>query len=234
MSLIEQLYKPVKDEFIRSGLEGIAVDIDDTISATNAHWVRTLVSLLKNPEGLSPEDIISKYRYAKNVPYWASDDVEAYVQGQFLNEVNLMNYPVVDGALKGVRNLDQLIRVIAYITTRPERVARITSDWLTRQSFPPAKVIGIPKTELLKQGSIESRGQWKAAVLEYLYPQVMGIVDDNEDVLEHLSPTYKGKAYIFSEKALQLQYHFSTVLCPSWEHVVDEVRQTQTTIRPTT
>ena len=53
--------------------QGLALDIDETLSSTNRFWIQTLTEKFGNPENLSCEEIVSMYRYTQNVPFWQTD-----------------------------------------------------------------------------------------------------------------------------------------------------------------
>ncbi len=60
---------------------GLALDIDETLSATNVAWFQRLVALFGNPEPeLSVAQLVRKYHLAQNNPAWQSDDAQQWMQ----------------------------------------------------------------------------------------------------------------------------------------------------------
>lgn len=76
-----QLYLPnkgelanIKSQLRRNGAPGLALDIDETLSWTIGWWVNRMQTEFGNPEGLSVEALVAKYRYAQLVPYWQTEE----------------------------------------------------------------------------------------------------------------------------------------------------------------
>lgn len=49
------------------------------------------------------------------------------------------------------------------------------------------------KPRLLDQEGMK----WKAKILAYLYPQVIGIIDDNPDIIDYLPSSYEGTIFLY-------------------------------------
>ena len=64
--------KQIKQILKRKKIHGIALDIDETLSATFRNWVERLLEE-HNDEGLTTEEMMAKYRYFRDVPYWQND-----------------------------------------------------------------------------------------------------------------------------------------------------------------
>ncbi len=105
-----------------------------------------------------------------------------------------------------------------YITIRPEGVLEGTKNWLKTHSFPLAPVICRPNDIAHSDGN-----EWKAKILEKLYPQVLGIIDDNAKLLQFLSPSYKGKVFLYDHND-NLKFPFA-VACKDWLTLYKEVRK---------
>jgi 5'(3')-deoxyribonucleotidase len=199
--------------------EGIALDIDETLSWTLGHWVREMQERFGNPEGLSVEELIAKYRYTQNVPYWKSPEVDAWVDEQLTNDDLQTRLPVIDGAIEGVARLVEIVPVNAYITIRPNSVDRGTKTWLDEKGFPEAHLISRPESIPFVHGH-----QWKARTLERLYPGVQGIVDDNAAVLHYLSSDYKGTIFLYDTEVAEPDPR--VIACRDWDAVYRAVRRT--------
>ena len=53
----------------------IALDIDDTIAATNLHWAKLCYDKYGYPDDTSLEEILNKYEYLRNVPAWKETNI---------------------------------------------------------------------------------------------------------------------------------------------------------------
>jgi hypothetical protein len=76
-----------------------------------------------------------------------------------------------------VDKVTKIVPVLAYITARPRTILNGTMVWLKKYNFPKATII-----TRVRKVSREDPNKWKARVLEFLYPEIQGIVDDNPDL----------------------------------------------------
>jgi len=53
---------------------GLAVDIDETLSWTIGYWIEEMQNKFGNPENLTIKEMVEKYRYTQNVPYWQHEE----------------------------------------------------------------------------------------------------------------------------------------------------------------
>jgi len=173
---------------------GIALDIDETLSLTVKYWVTEMQKIFGNPENLSVDAMIAKYRYTQNVPYWQSEEVLSWTEQQRNSNDLQTKLPLIPGADVYVRKLDNFFPIAAYISIRPDIVMSGTQQWLDEHSFPKAPLICRPKGISVEQGS-----EWKARVLEELYPQVEGIIDDNSSIIKFLKKDYRGVIFLFNQ-----------------------------------
>lgn len=188
---MEKIQK-VKNKLVSQNISGIALDIDDTLSWTVHFWFSEMVKNFGNPENMSIDELIEKYKYSFNVPYWQSNEALEWVSEKVKsNELQKM-LPLMGDADVQVDRIHKIIPVIAYITVRPESVKDGTEFWLRKYSFPKAEIICRPDDIPHSEGN-----KWKAEVLNDLYPQVVGIVDDNPALAENLVEGYKGTVYKF-------------------------------------
>ena len=197
---------------------GLAVDIDETLSWTIGYWVEEMQNKFGNPENLTVREMVEKYRYTQNVPYWQHSEALEWIDEIINSDETQKNLPLIEGSSAYLKRINQIIPVVAYITARPERVSEGTKHWLSKHDFPVAPVICRPN-ELVHDNSTE----WKANVLEELYPKVLGIVDDNARLLQFLSPDYKGKVFLYDHHDnLGVPY---AVACKDWLTVYKEVKK---------
>ena len=61
-------------------------------------------------------------------------------------------------------------------------------------------------------------------MLERLYPEVGGIVDDNAELIEYLTEDYKGTIYLYNNVPGEKEGD-GIVACPTWEDVIAEIKK---------
>lgn len=202
-----------------AGIKGLALDIDETLSFTIGVIMEELIKELGNPENLTAKEIARKYRHTDNIPYWQSDKVKK-VLGKIINSNKVQkDLPLVENANEVVQKINKIIPIVAYITARPKFINSGTKFWLTKHNFPEAPIIARPKNIYPKIGN-----KWKAKVLEYLYPQVVGIVDDNQNLPKYFGKKYKGVVYLFDCVETERK-DINVIPCENWETVAKKVKE---------
>jgi len=197
---------------------GIAVDIDETLSWTIGYWVEEMQRKFGNPENLTVKEMVEKYRYSQNVPYWQHEEALKWIDEMINSSEAQESLPLIEGSSAYLTRINEIIPIVAYITARPERVIEGTKNWLTKHNFPLAPVICRPN-ELEHSSSHE----WKAKIIEELYPKVLGIIDDNAKLLQFISSDYKGKIFMY-EHHDNLGFPYA-VACKDWFTVYEEVKK---------
>ena len=206
----------LKESLKVSKRQGLALDIDETLSATNVKWFDRCIEQFGNPEGLSVDKLIDKYHLAQNNPAWQSKEAQEWMHGQRTAPEAQDDLPVIFGAVEGVKELQQVTNVVAYLTVRPESVSENTKRWLREKGFPDLPVVAKPKEVPFELGN-----QWKAYTLHALWPEVTGIVDDNPKVPMYVGPNYKGTIYFFGHDTTTYPW---AIPCKTWTKVVETVR----------
>src|SRR5690242_6007893 len=117
---ISKQIKEFKRLLEETGRSGIALDVDDTLSATFRFWVEELHKRHGSAEGLTPDEMISKYRYLKEIPYWQTDEVYKWIVEQIESSDHQINLPLIEDAQHIVAEINQITPVMAYISSRPE------------------------------------------------------------------------------------------------------------------
>ncbi len=205
------------------GVSGLALDIDETLSDTNPHWFEHMVSFCR-PEGLSKEEVMKKYRFVEDVPDWQTDEASKYMeQTLHSNEFNEA-IPLIEGADKAVQEINKIIPIVAYITARPTTVTDGTIKWLKKHNFPEAELVTRPKDVVLEDFNL-NKNKWKARILNTLYPEVLGIVDDNPLIVGELELlNYKGTIYLYGKETSEFKNHKQVVICPTWRDVFKSIK----------
>ncbi|MDP3837101.1 MAG: hypothetical protein Q8Q67_03290 [bacterium] len=195
---------------------GIAVDIDETLSWTIGYWIEEMQKKFGNPENLTIKEMVEKYRYTQNVPYWQHEEALEWVDLKINSNETQEMLPLIDGSSAYLKKINKIVPIVAYITARPERVIEGTRKWLNKHKFPEAPVICRPNEVESSKGN-----EWKAKVIESLYPNVWGIIDDNAKLLDFLSADYKGKVFMY-EHGDNLGYPFA-IACKDWLTVYEQI-----------
>jgi hypothetical protein len=215
--VVSQGIKEIKKRFNDVGIRGLALDIDETLSWTIGHYIKELQILFGNPEKLSIEEMAKKYRYTQNVPYWQNEGVDRWVDEHINDNEFQCQLTLIKDSDHFVNRINKVIPVVAYLTIRPESVVEGTSRWLRKNGFPEANVIARPNDIPREKGN-----NWKAEVLEYLYPNILGLVDDNLAVVNNLSTKYHGKIFLYNNKDVPIE-NKNVFACPKWSDVYSTV-----------
>lgn len=204
-------------------MPGLALDIDNVLCATNIYWAEELQKIAGNPENLTPQEISDKYVLADKVPYWQTPDALAWMhKARTLNEFS-DNLGLIENADHVVNKIHRLIPIVAYITARWETLRESTESWLWRHEFPAAPVYMRPMQATAIKGY-----EWKAEFLSSHYPGIVGIVDDERRVVEHLPRDYPGTVFLY-KNPLHLETDVDVVLCKDWDAVLQAVTERYTT-----
>lgn len=202
-------------------LHGIALDIDDTLSLTSTEWYVWMDERFRNPEGLSPADIHKQYRSGiSSVPYWQSQEAAAFMKDLLVSEGFHDAFSLIQGADTAVREINDVIPVVAYITARPDAVYESTKRWLIRHGFPEAPIIFRPV-----ETPIDQRSTWKAGVLVALHPWVEGIIDDHPSLFSELARLeYPGKLYLCDHGSTHNDYTGLDAL-GGWDVLIRRIKE---------
>ena len=198
--------------------KGLALDIDETLSHTLLYWTEILQKNFGNPENLSPRKLQAKYGYAQNVPYWQSKKAQEWMENARTSNSFHETLPLIDRSNEYVEKINQIIPIIVYITTRPEKVSIGTKNWLKKYNFPNVAVIHKPNNVPTQEGY-----KWKAKVLKKLYPQVIGIIDDHPNVVKNLPKSYKGVIFLYDNDKSPRK-DLNIIPCKTWEDVLTKVK----------
>lgn len=216
MSINSSIQK-FKKQLQQENIQGLVVDIDETLSQTKEYWIERMQIEFGNPEKLSVEEIIIKYRYTQHVPYWQTEEVHTWIDIQIhSNEIQEL-LPLIPESNTILQKIHRQIPVVAYLTSRPQSVIAGTQNWLQKHQFPEAEIIARPPEVSLDEGNT-----WKASILEYLYPQVLGIIDDNPGLAEALPSTYKGVLYVYKNIGIERD-DIRIVQCATWQDILNAI-----------
>lgn len=172
---------------------GLALDIDDTLSYTDFHWIRLLMSRFPHPDRLTWQQILGKHPNVESVPHWQTAAAQATIRRFLTSNAFQRAIPLVRNANHGVNRINRLVPIVAYVTARPVGDWSGTRRWLQQHGFPDAPMIFRPaRTHITRKHS------WKALLLASLYPEVAGIIDDDPDLADQLrSIDYRGMLFLY-------------------------------------
>lgn len=202
-------------------INGLALDIDNTLSDTSIVWVEEIASVLGNPEGLTMGEFVKKYNYGRGVSYWAEEDYERVSLTLRQSKQFYEDLPLIENANKQVEKINGIVPIVAYITARNMGVIESTKKWLRKHNFPKSKIICRPDDiHVMKQF------EWKAKLLEKMYPKVSGIVDDSVGLVEALSKDYKGTVFLYNYSGVdKVREDIKVILCRDWNEVLKKVEE---------
>lgn len=207
-----------KSKLIREHRFGLALDIDETLSNTRKHWFEFLMEQIGNPENLTLHEMMKKYRYSQDVPYWQTDEGKKIMEKNRHNSELQLNIDLMDGAQEGVYKVNKIVPVLCYLSARPESVLNATEKWLEYNKFPKADIFLKP-INVTKEDSYD----WKSDILNYLYPNIVGIVDDNPIQVESLvSKGYLGKVWLYGHTDICFDSD-NVINCDNWNSVRSSV-----------
>jgi len=220
---MEDSVQQLKEKLQRENLRGLALDIDETLSNSNMHWFKHMFEFLL-PEGKTKEEIIKNYKYVENVPEWntteAFEHMDKIIHSNEFNET----IPLIENANHIVNKIHQHVPVVAYITARPASVMSGTEKWLKKHGFPEADIIMRPLETKSSKTDLVDRNIWKAKILHDLYPEVLGIVDDNIGLASELKNIkYKGTLYMYGMENKEFAGEENIIVCPTWQSVLDAI-----------
>ena len=202
-----------------AGVKGLALDVDDTLSGTLVFVIEKLLKELGSPEKLTALEIKNKYLHSNNIPYWHDEAANKVIEDVILVNEKQKELPLIENANKIVQEINKIIPIVAYITVRPTNVIDGTRFWLKKHGFPEAPIIAKPININRNTGN-----KWKAKVLEYLYPQVVGIVDDNPGLIDFFSKKYKGVDYLYGGAKTERK-DIKVIPCDDWETVIKKIEK---------
>lgn len=208
----------LKNRLKTKKLKGLALDIDDTLAQSGDAWIEGIQKAFGNPENLTVEEVKTKYRYSYNAPYWNSPAIRQWEESIRYNEGWHRVLPLIKNANHIVEKIHRLVPIVAYLTARPKQLLTATRDWLDKHGFPPAEIIYRPAAVRLPNNLA-----WKAKVLEYLYPQVIGMVDDHPQLAKDLSKTYPGTLYLYDYHDQAPRGDINIIPCKNWQEVLESL-----------
>jgi len=191
----------------------IAVDIDETLAWTVGHWVKQMQILFGNPEQLSVQEMVDKYRYTQNIPYWQSKEILAWAEEQKQSNRDQLDIPLIENSNTVLQEIHNIIPIKAYISIRPQRVFLGTKKWLEKYHFPQADIILRPDEIPHTEGN-----QWKASLLAKIFPSINIVMDDNPKRMEYFPSSYQG-TILFFNATTSPRTDINIIPCKTWKDI---------------
>jgi len=204
-----------------TGTSGLAVDLDDTIFATAKKFHQTLSEQFPPPEEITAEKLRKNYALNGTVLYWenipaAMELISTLVDcNEFHQNIEKLPY-----ALEGMNRLVAADKIACYATARIKSLEDLTRTELNSASFPEKPLITRPNKIDFSCGS-----KWKAAILQYLYPHVNGIIEDNIRTVRILEESgYKGHIFLIGLNESDYQSsNERTHIHEAWPELTDNI-----------
>ena len=147
----------LKNRLKESECQGLVLDIDETLAATNVAWFQRLAALFGQPPDMSVDQLLETYHLAQHVPCWQTAEAADWMAAQRISPEAQDGLPIISGAVEGVRKLQEITPLVGYLTVRPESVAKNTIAWLKASGFPDLPVVSKPDDLPFQEGN-----PWKA------------------------------------------------------------------------
>lgn len=201
----------------------LSLDIDETLSATSTTWFKKLLELFGNPEWLTPEQMARKYYHTQNVPYWKENKAVLDWMHEHREDNELQKeLDLIDGTDLHYQQIHKsIIPIHSYITARPDTVESGTLHWLEQRNFPNFNQL-ILRPQWLDH---TLSNLWKACVLDILYPYVVGIVDDNPNLVKMLPKSYAGHIFLYDKTSCDYD-NINVYVCETIDDVRKSIEQT--------
>lgn len=197
--------------------EGLALDVDETLSITCPQIFSDLAELFGLPNGVPIEELLKEHTFAGRVPGWDKGEPFEWIKNQFHDMEYSKTFKTIDGALEYVHEVNKIVPICAYITARPYTLQTPTEEWIKDKGFPDAPII-------TRHDMLEGAGsRWKAPLLERVWPKVYGIVDDNKKLIQYFTD-YQGTLFLF-EKEEAPESKFDVVPCKDWEATYKAIKE---------
>lgn len=199
-----------------SGTKGLVIDLDEILSWTVYYMAGELAKLYGNPQNLSVGELCERMM-ARDVPFWNVEEIRKWGLLALESEEMAEEYPIIEGSDKAVEKINRIIPIVGYLTLRQTSIRDATKRWLKKHGFPDVPVITRPDDLKLEEGM-----KWKADTLAYLYPQVIGSIDDTLDIYNYLPSSYKGTIFLYGQTDCP-KSDLSIIPCKTWDDVYKKV-----------
>ncbi|HEY0220733.1 MAG TPA: hypothetical protein VGC58_00745 [Candidatus Paceibacterota bacterium] len=212
----------LKQKLTSKNLQGLALDIDETLADSNTHWFDHMYKF-HPPENISLKEIMKKHKFVEEVKGWETEEAFKHMESLLHSEEFNEAIPLIEDSNHVVNKINKIIPIVAYITARPITVKNSTENWLKKHGFPSAPIIMREKNIKATATDLSSRNKWKAEILKDLYPNVTGIIDDNAVLAHELENLkYEGTLYLYGPNTEEFNHYKHVITCPTWGSVLEK------------
>lgn len=202
--------------------KGFALDIDDTLAMSAHFYFHAMLERYGSPESLSAVELWRKYRYLENVEYWQEDEMTEWLYAQFWDHQKVESIPLIEDAHHTLQKIEQIVPISCYLTLRREKIRPPTESWIKKHGFPDRPVVMHDNETPYEKGHA-----WKAEFLVKNYPTVLGLIDDNASVIQHLPPEYPGFIFLYDYPEYPHDTGLNIIPCATWDMVYEEIKKRQ-------
>ncbi len=182
----------IKEDLQAQGTGRLACDIDDTIAKTSDAYHDLLSRQFPPPEALTKDSLRKHYALTGRILHWGDIPEANAFAYEFIDDPHFhAQMDPLDGAIAGTQELWLQQRLACYLTVRSEAMRSETECWFSRYDLPTLPLA------MRDAAHSASNAQWKAAALEYLFPEVQGIIDNDARIARLLEEQgYRGKVFL--------------------------------------
>lgn len=198
-------------------MNGLIVDIDDTLSKTTKFWIKSFQSRFGNMEGLNVDDMFEKYHYVQNVPYWKGEEVNELINNYTNSNQFQIELPLIKDSNKFLKKIIEKTPIICYLTKRPETVRKGTSTWLSEHNFPKAPIIMRPNNIPMQFGN-----EWKLDIISQFKNQTIYVIDDDKNLMRLLNNKKNVHCFLIGSEGL-LEPSSNIYTCANWESIYKKI-----------
>ena len=216
----DPLLATIRRALERAERPGILVDVDDVLADTTVHRFRLMARRHGLPPGTTVEQLLERHHWAEDVPHWQTPAALADLDSLRSSDSHHRALGPLPGSAAGAAELHRLTPIALAVTNRPSTMRRSTASWMREHGFPDIPVMTRPA-----EAADTPAADWKLAVVAFLAPHVLGIVDDNAGLLAATPWDLPARIYVFGERATSDGVvHPRGVRTRTWADLHDAVR----------
>lgn len=199
-------------------MPGIAIDIDDTICESALAVARMMVARIPAAEGSTAEDLIREFDQPVNVPSWRTQEAMYWLKMYYESPEYMEKFLPVAGAVEALKEIEKIMPVAMYITSRMTPMRQVTETWLEKYGFPKAQVV--MRSEAMRNPA------WKFEYFKQKGLTIDFMIDDNVAAWTAYGDEFVGK-YVWFNRYMRPVMDDRVVSVSSWEEIKKLILGTQ-------
>ncbi|HEX7017475.1 MAG TPA: hypothetical protein VF209_01030 [Patescibacteria group bacterium] len=168
-----------------SGANGLAFDIDDTLCDTARTVMEIMHHLFPTHIPFDTDVFLQAYGQPGHVPEWQVPAAQQKIEELLNDDEFLLNLPPIEEAKNYMAEIDRLVPVSLYLTSRVHARKEVTEQWLQKHHFPRAPVI--------TRHSQVMEVDWKIQLLTAKYPDIFALIDN--EIITSGQTDFKGHLF---------------------------------------